>query len=477
MKNKNSIIAVLGFLLLSIFMLISPEQVDAAAGSTIRKGVFLDDIDVSGKTAEEATALVEEHMSELQDYKMHLKIGTEFITVSTGDLGLTWANPEVVEQALSYGKVGNIVERYKVLKDLSKKDVSLSIEYAIDDEQVTTLINDQCVPFNQDPINPTLTREDGEFQIVKGEEGRNIRVEDSLEAIRQYITGEWRAGDSTIELAVDIKEPDASEEELAKVTDVLGSSSTDYSSSSAARKTNIKTGTSKISGHTIYPGESFSVEENVVPFDEASGYAKAPSYESGEVVETYGGGICQVSTTLYLAVLRAELQVDERHNHSMIVTYVQPSMDAAVAEGSKDFIFTNNTAAPIYIEGYADGATVGFTVYGQEYRDTANRSITFESVTTSTEEPTNELTATNAPIGTITQVASSSHQGLTAELWKIITVNGEETREQVNDSSYAMQPNKYEVGVTSDDASLTSRMYTAIDSNDLNAVYNVINGG
>lgn len=83
------------------------------------------------------------------------------------------------------------------------------------------------------------------------------------------------------------------------MTDVLGSSSTDYSNSSATRKTNIKTGTSKISGHTIYPGESFSVEENVVPFDEASGYAKAPSYESGEAVETYGGGICQVSTTLY----------------------------------------------------------------------------------------------------------------------------------------------------------------------------------
>ena len=89
------------------------------------------------------------------------------------------------------------------------------------------------------------------------------------------------------------------------------------------------------------------MQEIVVPFTEENGYAPAASYEMGSVVETYGGGICQVSTTLYLAVLRAELEVTERHNHSMIVNYVKPSMDAAIAEGYKDFKFVNSADAAV----------------------------------------------------------------------------------------------------------------------------------
>ena len=85
-----------------------------------------------------------------------------------------------------------------------------------------------------------------------------------------------------------------------------------------------------------------------MPFDAENGYALAASYEMGKVVDSYGGGICQVSTTLYVAVLKAELEVTERYSHSMIVHYVDPSMDAAIAEGLKDLKFINNTDAPIY---------------------------------------------------------------------------------------------------------------------------------
>lgn len=116
-----------------------------------------------------------------------------------------------------------------------------------------------------------------------------------------------------------------------------------------------KNGTSKLNGKVLYPGEEISVCDNMVPFTEENGYEPAASYANGAVVESFGGGICQVSTTLYQAVLQAELEVTERHNHSMIVKYVEPSMDAAIAEGAKDFRFVNNTEAPIYIEGYTYG--------------------------------------------------------------------------------------------------------------------------
>ena len=94
-----------------------------------------------------------------------------------------------------------------------------------------------------------------------------------------------------------------------------------------------------IDGTTLYPGESLSVYKLVQPFTADNGYYTAPSYASGKVVETYGGGICQVSTTLYNAVIRAELNVTERFNHSMTVHYVPLSADAAIAGTTKDLKF------------------------------------------------------------------------------------------------------------------------------------------
>ena len=142
-----------------------------------------------------------------------------------------------------------------------------------------------------------------------------------------------------------------------------------------------------------------------MPFDAENGYALAASYEMGKVVDSYGGGICQVSTTLYVAVLKAELEVTERYSHSMIVHYVDPSMDAAIAEGLKDLKFINNTDAPIYIEASADGSTLHFAIYGHETRD-PNRTVRYESETTNTEDPTPSLTEdANASFGTIEQTS------------------------------------------------------------------------
>lgn len=129
----------------------------------------------------------------------------------------------------------------------------------------------------------------------------------------------------------------------------------------------------------MYPGDTFSTYNTVKPFSTENGYEMAGSYLNGKVVDSIGGGICQVSTTLYNAVLRAELEVTERHNHSMIVTYVDPSADAAIAESSgKDFVFVNNTDYPIYIDGHTADKKITFTIYGVETR-AKNRAVDYES--------------------------------------------------------------------------------------------------
>ena len=135
---------------------------------------------------------------------------------------------------------------------------------------------------------------------------------------------------------------------------MMGSYTTNYKDSGQNRCDNISNATSKINGTLLYPGEEFSVYEAIGPLDAANGYELAGAYENGQTVESYGGGVCQVSTTLYNAVILAELEITQRSNHSMIVSYVKPSMDAAIAGDYKDLRFVNNRDIPIYIEGYTE---------------------------------------------------------------------------------------------------------------------------
>jgi vancomycin resistance protein YoaR len=266
---------------------------------------------------------------------------------------------------------------------------------------------------------------------------------------------------------------------LSQMDDVLGTATTDYSASSSGRAQNVENGTSKINGTLLMPGESFSVTSAVVPFTAENGYELAPSYEAGQVVDSYGGGICQVSTTLYNAVLKAELQVDARSNHTMIVTYVDPSKDAAIAEGVMDFAFTNNQDYPIYIAGSAYYGTLTFTIFGVETRP-SNRSIEYVSETLSQSDASSNIqlvAKTDQSVGYIYQ-AQSAHQELSAVLWKNVYYDGVLTETtQVNSSYYQPSAAIYEVGVVTDNAALSTAMYAAIAANDLSQVQSLIANG
>ena len=267
-------------------------------------------------------------------------------------------------------------------------------------------------------------------------------------------------------------EPAGTAEELAKVKDVLGTFTTSYSTSGGSRSANVANGCRLINGTTLYPGEEFSAYETVSPFSEANGYYMAGSYLNGQVVDSLGGGICQVSTTLYNAVLRAELEVTERYNHSMIVTYVDPSADAAIAESSgKDFKFKNNTEYPIYIEGTTTSDKhITFTIYGVETRD-SNREVSYESVVLERINPDTEVIHADEsrPVGYCS--VQSAHIGYKAQLWKVVRENGVEvSREQVNSSSYMKAPRSATVGVATEDPGAYDAIMAAIATNSIDQV-------
>lgn len=465
-------------LCMSVFVLCFSVKVQAAeTDDTIKAGVYAGDIDLSGKTAVEAKAAVQYYVEELQSTEIVLEAaGGHEVSITAGDLGISWANTDLPEEAMQLGRTGNIIQRYKALKDLEYENYSFHIDLDFDVEAINTVLTEQCVKYDQKAVNVSLIKgEDGSFQVVDGQEGYALDVETSIDNIYGFLTGEWDHQPCRIALDIAVEEPKGSAEELAEVTDLLGSFTTSYSTSGSSRSANVENGCSLIDGSTIYPGEEFSTYEMVAPFTQANGYYMAGSYLNGKVVDSLGGGICQVSTTLYNAVLNAELEVTERHNHSMIVNYVSPSADAAIAESAgKDFRFINNLEYPIYIEGYTEGKKITFNIYGKETRD-AGHVVKYESEVLEVINPTSDaIYADNSrPIGYI--ATESAHTGYKARLWKIVTENGVEvSREQINSSSYKVSPRSATVGVATEDPNAYNEIMAAIGTGSIDHVKNVI---
>ena len=462
---------------ISAFLFGSLEmQTQAAGRDTLLSGIYIEDMSMEGKTVEEARSMVENYVDGLLSQTITL-VGVDGgeVSITPADLGFCWVNQDVVEEAANIGKGGNIVERYKAEKDLQFENKIFALEFEADRELISSVLSEQCAVYNIAAENATLTRENEQFITHPGTVGMMVDEEASLTMIYDFLTNGWNGENNVIELAVVQQEPRGSEEDLLKVKDVLGTFTTSFSTSGHDRSANVRNGCTLINGITLYPGDEFSTYEAVSPFTKANGYYMAGSYLNGQVVDSLGGGICQVSTTLYNAVLLAELEVTERHNHSMIVTYVDPSADAAIAESSgKDFRFVNNTDAPIYIEGTtSDDKKITFTIYGMETRDASHR-VEYKSEIVSQTYPDTEVIYVNerAPIGSIS--VQSAHIGYKANLWKIVYENDQEVgREMINSSSYQMVPRYATVGVATSDPNAYNAIMAAIATNSIDHVKDV----
>lgn len=471
MKKLKWILSITAFVLAaSVLAGVSGiARAEESENAVIPSKVYIGDVAVGGMTAEEAKQAVLTSVEGKLDAEITLRAGDNEKTVTARDLGVEWSNTYIAEEASLIGKVGNLIQRYKDMKDLENEDKVYDVEYSADYDKVTAWLEENTAELNQDAVNNGLKREDGAFVIIEGQEGIEVDVEASAESIVSYFSEEWDGANGSVALAANVVEPEGSKEDLESIQDVLGSFSTYFGDSAAGRITNVKHATSFIDGTVLYPGEEFSVYDAIAPLNAENGYELAGAYENGTTVESYGGGVCQVSTTLYNAVIRAELEVTERFNHSMLVTYVKPSMDAAIAGTYKNLRFVNPYDKPIYIEGYTSGGTLYFNIFGDETRP-ANREVRFESETVSEEQPVPKFEATADPIGVINRT-QKAHVGNVARLWKIVLVDGvEESREVFNNSKYNASPDIYSVGTASANADAVYAITTALASQDEAAI-------
>lgn len=451
--------------------------VKAEETQKIEKGVYIGSIDVGGMTKNDAKAAVNSYVESIMDTTFSLSGSDGSIEATAQSMGVSADAEAAVEEAMAIGHTGSLINRYKEVTDLKSDNIEINMHLSVDKQATAKMLSDNADKISIPAVDSTLERTADGFNIIEGKPGEAIDVVNSVYAINNFLSTQWDGANNEIKLVTTVVEPRGKKEDFEKITDLLGSFSTDFSSSAAGRAQNVKNGCAKINGTLLYPGEEFSVYKTVSPFNEENGYKPAGSYSNGTTVETFGGGICQVSTTLYNAIIRAELEVVMRYNHSMIVGYVSPSADAAIAGEYKDLRFKNNYDTPIYIEGYCSGGVITFNIFGHETRE-AGREVKFQSETISETIPDTQINLTSAQNMGYVHTEQSAHKGIVARLWKIVTVNGEEqSREIFNNSTYNASPKIVTIGTGGASAEQLSAMQAAAAAHDEATVKSIAASG
>ena len=468
MLATAGIIAFSILVVLGIVYFVFRSRVKSTADNEIYNNVYIETVNVSGMKKSDAKKAVEAKIKKYQEQSISLRIEEENVQVTLGELGFTIKDVDkLVEKALAYGKGGSIWSRYFEVKKLDKEKKVISAAYQIDSEKAKAVFEAKAQPLEKAATNATITRENGAFVITDEVQGKTIDAEASVKAIETYLNKKWNKKEASVDLVSVSDVPDVTREQLETIQDTLGTFTT-YCGSGGGRVQNIESGTA-----VVMPGEEYSANAAMEPYTTENGFTEAGSYENGKVVQSMGGGICQVSTTLYNAVILAELEVTQRHPHSMLVDYVKPSMDAAIAGDYKDLKFKNNTETPIYIEGYISGGNLTFTIYGKETRN-ANRSIEFVSETLSTTPAGKKFVESGDSLGVMTK-SGSGHTGKTARLWKVVYENGQEVSRGIfNNSTYSASPVTVNVGTASDNAEASALVKAAIATQDEGQINNAI---
>ncbi len=415
--------------------------------NTIAKGVYVDTVDISGMTVKEAQSALKKHIEELRSKNFAILVGDNTLVITMGELGYTYEANNHIRSAIGLGKDGNLIKRYKDNKDIEHGKKVYPLIYSYDEAKLRKIIEEAAERFKVSPKNASFTRKNNDFVFTDHIMGSSMEIESTFLAAKKKLDN-WDRMNFIVHATMIDVEPQFTKESLEKSTSILSEYTTEYKSSSEDRAANLANGARLINNAVLYPGEEFSSYTFLLPFSIDNGYYMAGSYNAGRIEQTIGGGACQVTTTLYNAVLLAELEIVERSAHSMTVSYVDLAYDAAIAEGSKNFRFRNNTDMPILIEAYSEDRIISFRIWGHETRD-ENRTIKFENKMIKEIAPPSKEKITEDPTKPTSykKVTQKAKYGYEAELYKIVYIDGVEvSRELVNKSNYKAEPAHVTIG-------------------------------
>lgn len=349
-------------------------------------GICVNDINLSGLSKEEGENKLKAIENSLRP-EINLQINSDgkIYNLTQDNLAFDYDTEDILNQAYNIGREGSLRQRYKQVKSLKETPQNLSITCKLSDntDRINDFVNDiaqktdvEAKPAYVSKFNPNSSNM---FLFSDGQDGKKLDKDDLINKIKDSLSKEDYKAQITANVNNIPKPSDSNEPSLKDQTSLVSQFST-VSTNNDNANNNMKLALSAINGKTLKPGEVFSFNQTTGDTSSADrGYLPAAAISDGEIIQAYGGGICQAATTVYGAALRADMQIVARTNHTYPSVYCPIGQDATVSYPSCDFKFKNSSNYPIFIKAFMSGKTLTVQIYGLHPSSWDNIEVTSSS--------------------------------------------------------------------------------------------------
>lgn len=346
------------------------------------KGISIGGVDVAGMTKEQALEAVAADPDALPAYNLTLKLKDKTWNLTEKDMTFQSNAEDAVNQAFDYLYGDNGANYTQRVSQLKENPVDYEVKYTLDYTKLNEKLKALTEEMNVKPVDATVSSFDsstGTFQFKDGKNGLAVEEEKLYADVKAALE---QSPTATVEVPYKEVEFSKTAAQIKSNMQKLGSYST-VSTNNANANHNMKLALASANGTVLQPGEIFSFNSTTGNTTNGSlGYKKAGAIVGGKLIDEYGGGICQASTTIYGAAVRSNMKILTRYNHAWPSTYCPIGQDAAVSYGSLDLRFQNTSEYPIYIVAGMSGTKLTVTFYG--YQDPSYDEIRVTSQQTGT---------------------------------------------------------------------------------------------
>lgn len=404
--------------------------------STIYDGIKIENFDVSNMSKEEASKMLKTNLEkDLKQKSMTLNYGDKVYKLNLRELGFYYEIDDAIDEAYSVGREGNIFHRLKTVVRTKKYGEEIKVQISSDPSKINSLVNEIAQEINLESKDAVLNFNGGKISVIDEVVGKKVdtevlknRIEDNICKLEE------------IQIPVDDIIPQKTKALLGRINGKISEFSTSFKGSSADRIENIKVAAKAINGKIVMPEEAVSFNDLTGPRIKSNGYKEANVIIGGDFTPGVGGGVCQVSTTVYNSLLLADLEILERHPHSIPAKYVSYGQDAAVSYGHLDLKFKNKFEFPIYLNTQVIGDRLYVFVYGD--RSSKNYEIRIKPELVEKVDPKVE-TIFDSTLKPGEKVAvQQGRTGYKIKTYKITMMNGKEIKRELITSDY-YKPRNY----------------------------------
>lgn len=386
-RNKKSTAIIVGSVLTAAIVCGAVGYVLAVQNNVskwtnkIYPGIAVEGIDLSGMNETEAKTILKSKV----ENNVNKKVITATKDSKSYELKYSEINPkfnieDTVKTALNEGKSKGLFEKNGIIKSGINKKISL--EFSYDESTLKKFEQKISSELNVKAKDASLVITGGNMSITSEATGIEVDKDKLHKLLKESISSDL-SKQSKIDIPMNVIQPKATKAALSKIDGIISSFSTTYNPAQTDRSENLAIAAKKVNGTVVMPGEIFSYNDTVGERTTEAGFKNGAIFKDNKVVQDVGGGVCQVSTTLYRAVMSAGIKSVERHNHSLKASYSDLGLDATVYWGSLDYKFKNTYDFPIYLEGYTTSNQVVFNVYGNKAgKGSKNYDIVAETVKT-----------------------------------------------------------------------------------------------